>query len=74
MRRKEQMDTQPVQLDALLREPEVRKLTGLSRTQRYRMVKAGTFPAPVKIGGRVSAWRASQISSWLSSLKPADAA
>jgi prophage regulatory protein len=65
------LDLQPSQLDRLLREPEVKAATGLSRSQRYRMVKAGTFPAPVRISERASAWRQSQIAEWLAGLKPA---
>lgn len=58
-------------LDGLLREAEVRKLTGLSRSQRYRMVKAGRFPAPLQVSQRAVAWAASSIQEWLSSLRPA---
>jgi len=58
-------------LDALLREPEVKRITGLSRSQRYRMAKAGKFPAALRVGERASAWRASEIAAWLHSLQPA---
>jgi prophage regulatory protein len=62
----------PQLLDRLLREPEVKRLTGgLSRSQRHRMVRAGKFPAPVKISERASAWRESDIAAWLASLAPA---
>lgn len=67
------IDQPPSQLDRLLREPEVKAATGLSRSQRHRMVKAGKFPAPVRIGERASAWRQSQIAEWLAGLSPAPA-
>lgn len=59
------------QLDSLLREADVKRLTGLSRSQRYRMVKAGKFPAPVQVSDRAVAWRSSSIQRWLASLQPA---
>lgn len=67
-------EQQPPTLDRLLREPEVKAATGLSRSQRHRMVKAGRFPAPLRISERASAWRHSQIAEWLASLAPASSA
>lgn len=64
------MSNEPALADLqLLREPEVAKLTGLSRSQRYRLVADGLFPAPVRIGKRVSAWKASAIRQWLDGLQ-----
>jgi prophage regulatory protein len=45
------------QLDPLLREAEVEVITSLSKTTRWRKIKAGEFPAPVKISARRCAWR-----------------
>lgn len=33
----------------------------------WRKVKAGTFPAPVKLSQRVTAWRVEQIREWMQS-------
>ena len=33
----------------------------------WRMVKAGKFPAPVKLSDRVTAWRVEDIRSWMQS-------
>lgn len=33
----------------------------------WRKVKAGTFPAPVKLSERVTAWRVGDIRIWLAS-------
>jgi prophage regulatory protein len=33
----------------------------------WRMVKAGTFPAPVKLSARVTAWRAEDVRAWMQS-------
>jgi prophage regulatory protein len=61
---------------AILRLPEVLARTGLSRTNVYRRVAAGTFPAPVALGPRAVGWRESDIIEWIESLatKPARAA
>jgi prophage regulatory protein len=58
-------------LDPLLREAEVEIITGLSKTTRWRKVKAGEFPAPVKISARCRGWRKSDIALWLQSLSAA---
>lgn len=52
---------------ALLRLPAVRARTGLSRSGVYRAIGAGTFPAPVKIGERASAWVAGEVRAWCAS-------
>jgi hypothetical protein len=31
----------------------------------WRMVKAGKFPAPVKLSDRVTAWRVEDIRAWM---------
>ncbi len=35
-----------------------------SRTQRWRLIKSGQFPRPVKFGSR-NAWIESEITAWL---------
>lgn len=49
----------------ILRLPEVLKTTGLSRTTVWRMVKAGTFPPPVKLSNRAIGWLRSDIEEWV---------
>ncbi len=41
----------------------VLELTSLSRSQTYRLVAEGTFPASVPLGSRV-AWLESEVSAW----------
>jgi prophage regulatory protein len=55
--------------DRILREPEVKKLTGLSRVQRWRRVRTTppTFPAPVQLGPNSIGWMESAIARWLNS-------
>lgn len=45
--------------------PAVRRQTGKSAASIYRDVKAGTFPAPVKIGARASAWVGAEVDAWI---------
>ena len=49
----------------LLRLPQVKDLTGLSRASIYRYVDAGEFPRPVKLGARAVAWHASDVEAWI---------
>jgi prophage regulatory protein len=47
-----------------LRLPAVKARVGLSRSEIYRRVAAGTFPPPTKIGLRASAWTEAAIDLW----------
>ena len=49
----------------LQRLPRVRERTGLSRSEIYRRINVGEFPAPVKIGPRCSAWHSAEIDAWI---------
>lgn len=49
----------------LRRLPAVRRQTGQSTATIYRRVKAGTFPSPVKIGPRASAWVGAEVDQWV---------
>ncbi|WP_429149548.1 helix-turn-helix transcriptional regulator [Aeromonas rivipollensis] len=40
---------------------------GFSASTLWRKVKQGTFPAPVKLSQRVTAWDAEKVSLWISS-------
>lgn len=48
----------------LLRLPQVKARTGLSRSEIYRRVSSGDFPAPVKLGERASAWPEYEVAAW----------
>jgi prophage regulatory protein len=49
----------------ILRLPEVKKCTGLSRSRIYLRIAAGTFPKPVALGGRAVGWLESEIQEWI---------
>lgn len=51
--------------NAIMRRIEVERETGLSRSTIYSRVKAGTFPAPVKLGARSVGWRVADIEAFL---------
>jgi prophage regulatory protein len=63
------MSTKP--LDRILREPEVKRATGLSRTTRWRGVRVGTFPKPVKITSTTIGWYQTDVARWLAERRAA---
>ena len=38
---------------------------GISKSTLYRLIDAGKFPAPFKLGERINAWRVETIEVWL---------
>ena len=53
------------QTERLLRREEVERRCGLARTSIYRMMRAGIFPEPVKVGPRAVRWAESEIERWV---------
>jgi len=51
-------------IEALLRLPTVRQLTGVGRSTIYKLIAEDKFPKPVRIGERAVAWRESEVSRW----------
>jgi prophage regulatory protein len=49
----------------LMRLPEVLQHTGLPRSTLYARINSGTFPRPVKISERSSAWQSDLIQEWI---------
>jgi len=50
----------------LWRLPRVLAATGLSRSQLYRLVAAGSFPRPVSLGGTAAkAFRSNEVQQWI---------
>jgi len=56
----------PNHVSALLRIADVRRLTGLSDSAIYRGVQRGTFPRPLKLSERSSAWVEAEVHEWIS--------
>lgn len=47
--------------NTLLRKPSVLSMTGFGNTLLYKRINAGLFTRPIRIGTRLSAWRASEV-------------
>lgn len=50
---------------SILRLPEVKARTGLSRSSIYNAIKTGNFPAPVPLGARAVGWVSTDIDDWI---------
>ena len=48
-----------------LREPQVLAFVPISKSTLWRRVRARTFPVPVKLSTRVTAWKAEDIRQWI---------
>ena len=59
---------------ALLTDDEVKRLTGLGRSWRYRLCRQGKFPMPVKVGLRRIAYRSDEIEAWINARTRQEAA
>ncbi|MCA8052078.1 helix-turn-helix transcriptional regulator [Burkholderia arboris] len=59
----------PERPECLLRFAEVRARIGLSKSEIYRRIGAGTFPAGIKLGVRAVAWRESAVDDWIRALR-----
>lgn len=49
----------------LLRLPDVRRRTRLSKTQIYRLTRDGRFPTGIRISPRCMCWASSEIDAWI---------
>jgi len=49
----------------LLRLPQVKATTGLSKSTIYARIAEGTFPKQIPIGPRLVVWVESDIQSWI---------
>jgi len=49
----------------LLRLPEVKNRTGLSKSSIYARMAQGTFPRQIVLGSRIVAWSETAINSWI---------
>jgi prophage regulatory protein len=58
-------------LDPLLRLAAVMENTGLSSSTIYRMMDAGRFPRPLRLGPGSVRWRTSAVVGWVDGLDQA---
>lgn len=50
---------------SILRRKQVVARTGLARSTIYDYIKAGTFPAPIRLGEKAVGWVESEIDAWI---------
>lgn len=60
-------DFQSLPDSALLRERQVRAVVPYSAPTLWRRVKTGEFPQPIRLPGRITAWRWGDVRAWLES-------
>jgi prophage regulatory protein len=58
-------DTQLHQPDRLLRLPQVQEIVALGKSMIYRLISERRFPQPLKLCGKASRWRESEIFAWV---------
>ena len=51
--------------ETILRLPEVKARTGLSRSTIYLRIAERTFPEPISLGTRSVGWIESEIDAWI---------
>ncbi len=51
--------------ESIIRLPQVKQRTGLSRSTIYALIKAGQFKAPISLGARAVGWLESDISEFI---------
>jgi prophage regulatory protein len=49
---------------SFLRLPEVKAVTGLSKSSLYVLIREKKFPAPVRLAARTVAWVRSEVNQW----------
>ena len=49
----------------ILRLPDVKLRTGLSRSTIYSRMSEGAFPRPIPLGGRSVGWLEPEVSDWV---------
>lgn len=53
------------QQTALIRRRDVERLTALSRSRIYDLMKQGAFPKPVALGAMSVAWLETEVREWI---------
>lgn len=54
-------------MDRFVREAECREITGLGRTTRWEMERAGKFPPRRRLSHNTVGWLASELKRWMRS-------
>jgi prophage regulatory protein len=59
-----------IMAEQIIRLPDVKARTGLSRSSIYAAISRGEFPSPLSLGARAVGWRLSDIEHWIDSRRP----
>ena len=51
--------------NSILRLPQVKDRTGLSRSTIYLRMQEGAFPKPISLGTRAVGWLSVEVDEWL---------
>jgi prophage regulatory protein len=54
-----------IEIDPILRRPEVERMIGFKRAMIYVLLARGDFPKPIKLSSRSVGWRQSAIKAWI---------
>ena len=49
----------------ILRLPQVKEITGLSRSAIYQRIADGTFPKQINLGGRAIGFLSADVQAWI---------
>ncbi len=49
----------------ILRLPQLKALTGLSRSSIYKYIQDGVFPRPIALGPRSVGWLDQEVEAWI---------
>ena len=52
--------------DCIIRLPEVKRRTGLTRATLYRKIASGTFPKQIPLSVNCVGWYESDVNAWVS--------
>lgn len=58
-----------MELQRIMRKPEVIKMTGLSGTTLWRLEKEGEFPKKIQLSKRLIGWSEADIQEWIDNKK-----
>jgi prophage regulatory protein len=50
--------------ETIFRMPDLERVTGYKAPTIWEKVREGSFPRPIKLGGRASGWLGSEIAAW----------
>jgi prophage regulatory protein len=53
-------------MQTIIRLPQVKQRTGLSRSTIYALIKGGQFKAPISLGARAVGWLDSDVDEFIS--------